>query len=164
MAFPDEELTDGERLLVREHPHPKLLLVPAVVFVLVCGVGGYLSALLRRETWRGFGWSVVVVIAGVVVLWFAVAPLLRWFTTHFVVTDRRVLVREGVVRRAGFEIPMSRIDSVYFRQGLFERMLGCGTLTIDSVSGSDAGRVEFEKIPHVEYVRSVLNDWTGQYG
>lgn len=162
MAFPDDELTEGERLLVHEHPHPKLLLVPAVVFVLVCGVGGYLSALLRRENWRGFGWTVVMVIAVIVVLWFAVAPLLRWFTTHFVVTDRRVLVREGLVRRAGFEIPMTRIDSVYFRQGLFERMLGCGTLTIDSVSGADTGRVEFEEIPHVEFVRSVLNERTGR--
>lgn len=162
MAFPDDELTDGERLLVHEHPHPKLLVVPSVVFIGVCGVGGYLSALLRRETWRGFGWAVLLVIASVVILWFAVTPLLRWFTTHFVVTDRRVLVREGVVRRAGFEIPMNRIDSVYFRQGLFERLLGCGTLTIDSVSGAETGRVEFEEIPHVEYVRAVLNDRTGR--
>lgn len=38
------------------------------------------------------------------VVWLTVAPLLRWRTTHFVVTSRRVLVREGVLTRSGIDI------------------------------------------------------------
>src|SRR3712207_8499637 len=49
---------------------------------------------------------------------FTVFPVLRWRTTHFVVTDRRVLVREGVLTRQGMDIPLRRISSVQIRQSL----------------------------------------------
>jgi uncharacterized membrane protein YdbT with pleckstrin-like domain len=87
------------------------------------------------------------------VAWFSVAPLLRWRCTHFVVTDRRLLVREGVLTRTGFEIPMNRITSVHFRQTVFERMLGCGTLSVESASDEP---LDFDDIPHVHRVYGLL--------
>lgn len=161
MAFPDELLVDGERLLVHQRPHPRMLVVPAVVFVLVCGSGGYLAALVSRASWAGVGHAVIAVVGVALVLWFSMAPLLRWFNTHFVVSDRRVVVREGVFSRVGFEIPVSRIDSVYIRQGLFERMVGCGTLSIESSSDEP---VEFTDVPRVERVYRMLNEAAGRTG
>ncbi len=161
VAFPDELLTDGERLLVHQRPHAKLLVLPAMLFVLVCGVGGYLAALLHRASWWGFGAAVLTVVGGGLVLWFSAAPLARWFTTHFVITDRRVLVREGVFSRVGFEIPISRIDSVHLRQGLLDRIFGCGTLSIESASEADGGAVHFGDIPNVEQVHHTLREAAG---
>jgi uncharacterized membrane protein YdbT with pleckstrin-like domain len=82
-----------------------------------------------------------------------VVPVLRWRTTHFVVTTRRVLIREGVLARHGIDIPMSRINSVQFRHTLLERILGCGTLIIESASEEP---LEFDDIPDVERVHSML--------
>lgn len=161
MAFPDEALVEGERLLVHQRPHPKLLLLPALAFVLVCGACGYLAALMHRASWWGVG-VLVLTAAGVgLTCWFSVAPLARWLSTHFVITDRRVLVREGVFSRAGFEIPISRVDGVHFRQGLVDRMFGCGTLSIESASDTDGAAVYFDDIPHVEDVYLTLQDAAG---
>ena len=80
-------------------------------------------------------------------------PVIRWRTTHFVVTTRRVLVREGVLTRHGMDIPMGRINSVRFRHSLIERMLGCGTLIIESASDEP---LEFDDIPGVERVHALL--------
>ena len=90
---------------------------------------------------------------GAVVGWLTVIPVIRWRTTHFVVTNRRVLVREGVLTRQGMDIPMGRINSVQFRHNIIERLLGCGTLVIESASDE---ALEFDDIPGVERVYALL--------
>src|SRR5690349_10290960 len=69
-----------------------------------------------------------------VVGWLTVWPFLNWVTTHFVITDRRVMFRHGVLTRQGIDIPLARINSVEFRHGLIDRMVGTGTLIIESAS------------------------------
>jgi uncharacterized membrane protein YdbT with pleckstrin-like domain len=55
-----------------------------------------------------------------------------WATTNFVVTSERVISRSGVVAKKGIEIPLERINTVFFNQGFFERMIGAGDLAIES--------------------------------
>ncbi len=87
------------------------------------------------------------------IAWWTLAPLVRWRTTHFVVTTHRLMVREGVFTRTGIDIPMSRINSVRFRHGLLDRILGCGTLVVESASDEP---LEFDDIPQVERVHTLL--------
>jgi uncharacterized membrane protein YdbT with pleckstrin-like domain len=154
VVYPDELLTSGERVLTHEHPHPKMLVLPALVFLVVVGGAAYLAALAAPLSWSGAAQVALVVVALVLIGWFSVAPLLRWRFTHFVVTDRRVLVREGVLTRSGFEIPMNRINSVHFRQTVIERMLGCGTLSVESYSDEP---LDFDDIPGVQHVYGLLH-------
>ena len=101
---------------------------------------------------RGRGSCCGVIALGLVVR-FTLVPVIRWRTTHFVVTNRRVLVREGLITRRGMDIPMRRITGVQFRQSLFERLFGVGTLVIESAS-DDA--LEFHDIPGVESAHALL--------
>ncbi len=87
------------------------------------------------------------------IVWLTIIPLLRWKTTHFIVTTDRVMAREGVLNRTGLDIPLSRINSVRFEHGLIDRIWGAGTLIIESASDDP---LEFDDIPHVEYVHSLL--------
>jgi uncharacterized membrane protein YdbT with pleckstrin-like domain len=105
------------------------------------------------QTWAPWARLVLLVVGLVLVLRFTVAPVIRWRTTHFVVTTRRVLVREGLFTRRGMDIPMSRINSVEFRHTLFERMLGVGTLIVESASDEP---LEFHDVPGVEKVHALL--------
>jgi membrane protein YdbS with pleckstrin-like domain len=154
VTYPDDVLVEGERVLTHEHPHPKMLVLPALVFLITIGAAAYLAALINHQPWQAAGQLVLLVLAVVLIAWFTVAPLLRWRCTHFVVTTRRVLVREGVLTRTGFEIPMNRITSVHFRQTVLERMFGCGTLSVESASDEP---LEFEDIPQVHHVYALLN-------
>ncbi len=153
VAFPDDLLVPGEQIVMHKHPHWKMLVQPVIVLLLVVGVGAFLAALVRAQAWAPWAWLALGVIGLGVAIRFTVVTVLRWRSTHFVVTTRRVLIREGVFSRNGIDIPMSRITSVQFRHTLVERMLGCGTLIIESASDEP---LEFDDVPGVERVHAML--------
>lgn len=138
---------------MHKHPHWKMLVLPVLVLLLVVGIGSFLAALVRDQPWAVWVWLALAVVGLVLIVWLTLAPVVRWRTTHFVVTTRRVLVREGLISRHGIDIPMSRINSVQFRHTVIERLLGCGTLIIESASDEP---LEFADIPSVERVHALL--------
>jgi uncharacterized membrane protein YdbT with pleckstrin-like domain len=71
-----------------------------------------------------------------------------------VFTNERVLLRRGVLARNGRDIPLARINDVAFSHSLFERMLGSGTMTIESAG--ERGQVVLKDLPRVEHTQSVL--------
>jgi uncharacterized membrane protein YdbT with pleckstrin-like domain len=153
VAYPEEVLAEGEELVLHKHPHWKMLVLPVLSLVLVVAVASFLAALARAQSWAHAAWIALAVLAVVAVLRLTVGPVLRWRTTHFVLTDRRVLVREGLFTRTGIDIPVTRINSVQFRHGLVDRMLGTGTLVIESASDEP---LEFDDVPQVERVHALL--------
>lgn len=153
MAYPDDVLVPGEEIVLHRHPHPKMLVVPVLVLLVTVGAASFLAALVGAQPWARWAWLALGVVTLVVVGRFTLLPVLRWRTTHFVLTSRRVLVREGVFSRRGMDIPMSRINSVMFRHTLLERIFGCGTLVIESASDEP---LEFDDVPDVERVHALL--------
>lgn len=154
MPYPDDLLSADERVVFHKHPHWKMLVLPVLAFLLIVAVCAFLAALVAGQTWEFYAWIALVGLAGLGAIWLTLVPLLRWRTTHFVLTSRRVLVREGILTRSGIDIPIHRINSVQFRHTLTERILGCGTLSIESASDEP---LEFDDIPQVERVHSLLH-------
>jgi uncharacterized membrane protein YdbT with pleckstrin-like domain len=153
VAYPDDLLATNERVVIHKHPHWKMLFFPVLVFLVTVAAGAFLASLVSEQSWHVAAWIAIGVVAAVLFVWLTVIPLIRWRTTHFVVTTQRVLVREGVLSRSGIDIPMSRINSVQFRHSFFQRLLGCGTLVVESASDEP---LEFDDIPQVERVHSTL--------
>ncbi|WP_458685945.1 PH domain-containing protein [Nocardia tengchongensis] len=156
MGYPEEALAPEEVLLLRRHPHWKMLFWPAVTFILITAFAGFGAGVAARNTDDGLQTGLLLGILALwlgIVLWRSVAPLIRWKATHFIVTDRRVLIRRGVLTHSGIDIPMNRISNVQFRHGLFDRMLGTGTLIIGSASEDP---LEYDDIPHVQRVHTLL--------
>lgn len=152
MGFPESVLTSDERVVLHLHPHWKALIVPT--FWLLVALGGVGAAWLFLSSWHVV---ILYVLSAAGFVLFAVGsfwPWLRWRTTHYVFTNERVILREGVVARQGRDIPLGRVNDVSFSHGLVERMLGCGTLTIESAG--ERGQVVLTAIPHVEKTQSVL--------
>jgi len=98
--------------------------------------------------------SATLVLVALAALWLG-GRWLRWASTTFAVTSERVVMRRGVVIRRLDEVPIYRIDALRARQGLLERVLGTGTLLIDS-AGSE-GTVSFERVPHPVVVRQIVD-------
>jgi uncharacterized membrane protein YdbT with pleckstrin-like domain len=153
VAYPDDLLVEGEQVVVHRHPHWKILVVPVLVLLLVVGAASFLAALVSAQSWAPWAWLGLAAAGLTLVGRFTVFPVVRWRTTHLVVTDRRVLVREGVLSRHGMDIPLKRISSVRVRHSLLERMLGSGTLVIESESDES---LEFDDVPGVRRVHAVL--------
>jgi membrane protein YdbS with pleckstrin-like domain len=153
MAYPDDLLSSGEHVVIHRHPHWKMLLFPVFWLLVVVALGTYLAGLVVDQSWAPVAWVALAVLGVALIMWLTLAPLVRWRTTHFIVTSDRVMAREGVLKRTGLDIPLSRINSVRFEHSLLDRVLGCGTLIIESASDEP---LEFDDIPNVERVHSLL--------
>lgn len=153
MAYPYSQLAEHERVLEHQHPHWKMLIPSGLILVPSLLGCGYLAALAADTPIRTTAWPALGVLAAVLAVWFGLLPWLRWTSTHFVVTTDKVMFREGVVSRAGMNIPLARINSVRFEHDLNDRLFGCGTLIIESASDEP---LEFDDIPAVEDVHTLL--------
>lgn len=90
---------------------------------------------LLRLGWDGFVGNVLRVVgllAIVSALAAMVHALIAWVSTNFVLTTDRCIYREGIIAKRGVEIPLDRVNTVFFNQGILERLVGAGTLTIES--------------------------------
>jgi uncharacterized membrane protein YdbT with pleckstrin-like domain len=98
----------------------------------------------------------VALVAGIA-LFFAlsrgVRPLLVWRCTHYVFTDERILLQDGVIARERRDLPLARINDHAMSQSPLERLLGCGTLTVDSIGDRVA---VLAAVPNVQRVQSIL--------
>jgi membrane protein YdbS with pleckstrin-like domain len=155
VGYPDDLLSEQEHVVVHSHPHFKMLIFPTLALLVTVGAGTWLAILARdaASPWNSVGMIAIGVVALVLVVWLFLVPLVRWRTTHFIVTTDRLIAREGVLKRTGIDIPMGRINSVQFEHGLLDRVFGCGTLIIESASDEP---LRFEDIPHVERVHTVI--------
>ena len=127
MPYPQKLLNDSESVVLDLRPHWWFLVPRLALQLLVLAVA--LMVLVRVDN------SAVQILMGIGVLVALVYFGLRyaeWATTNFVVTTDRVIYRSGVLAKSGIEIPLERINTVVFKQRLFERMLGAGDLEIES--------------------------------
>jgi uncharacterized membrane protein YdbT with pleckstrin-like domain len=157
VGYPENVLADEEQVVLHRHPHWKRLIGPVLILLLATAAAAFVAAYVNSLGWEQTARTVVslVILAIwlVIVGWLTLWPFFNWLTTHFVITDRRVMFRHGVLTRTGIDIPLARINSVEFRHGLFDRMLRTGTLIIESASQDP---LEFYDIPRVEQVHSLL--------
>lgn len=157
MGYPDNVLADGEQVVLHRHPHWKRLVGPVLSLLVFTALAAFGAAVVSRTGWdprvRQVVAAAIGALWGVLTVWLTLRPFLAWLTTHFVITDRRVMYRHGVLTRAGIDIPLARINSVEFRHGLLDRMVRTGTLVIESAAQDP---LEFTDIPQVEQVHSLL--------
>ena len=151
VVFPDDVLVEGERVVAHRHPHWRVLLGPALAFLLVVGAAGYVAALARNQGWQEWGWPAVGGLAVVLVGWLSVLPLVRWRTTHLVVTTRRLLAREGVHGWQGIQVPLDGITGVRTRRT--GRLGGARSLLVETEAGEE---LEFVDVADAERVREAL--------
>lgn len=152
-------MAKGEQVVLHRHPHWKCLIGPALVFIMVTGLAVFASAIVngRGDSWpqlaKNVSYGVIWAVWLLVIGWFTLRPVLTWLTTHFVVTNRRVMFRQGVLNRSGIDIPLARINSVEFHDRISERIFRSGTLIIESASMDP---LEFHDIPRLREVHALL--------
>jgi uncharacterized membrane protein YdbT with pleckstrin-like domain len=152
VSYPRRLLNENETLVLDLKPHwwffareiwsgVALFVVLILVFVVLDGgfrqVGGWVWAVLA------LAWAVLLV-----------KDYLNWQFTYFVVTDDRVIYRTGVLAKRGVEIPLSRVNNINFHQGIVDRIVGAGSLEIES-AGTD-GESRFSHVRHPDAVQQEI--------
>jgi len=148
--YPRKLINEGENVVLDLKPHWiffwKHIVVGIaflVVFVIYVGPADGSSIV---------GWPLGIGL--LIFVGFVVEKYLVWTYTHFVLTDRRVISRSGIVSKRGTEIPLERINNIDFHQNIFLRLIGAGDLDIES-AGKD-GQSHFDNVRHPDMVQQEI--------
>lgn len=153
MAFPDDVLTDEEEVVLHLHPHWKTAVGPVLLLLLALGATIVAWVMLPQNSGGLLGFGVVAAIMCYYAVRYAIRPLVVWRCTHYVLTDERILLQDGVIARERRDLPLNRVNDHALRQSLMDRLVGSGTLTVDSIGDQAA---VLAAVPHAHYVQTVL--------
>jgi uncharacterized membrane protein YdbT with pleckstrin-like domain len=154
MAYPDNLLSRGERVMLHKHPHWKVLILPTVWFILLIGGGFAGAAVLRNWQYHAISWIAIAVVAVLGLILFTLVPFIRWRTEHFVITNFHVFFRTGILRRREHQIPLGHIQNMETSVSFLGRLLGYGSLIVESAADQP---LEFENVASLPTVQSTLN-------
>jgi len=153
-------LRDGEELVLDLHPHWWYFASAFLAAIAAFIVGGAVLA-------AGWGdWANLLAAAAIIgtLIWLG-ERYIRWVSTHFILTTDRIVYRSGVIAKHGIEFPLQRINTIFFSQRMFERVLGLGDLKVESAS--ETGTQVFEdikspaKVQHEIYAQMEANENRG---
>ena len=88
----------------------------------------------------------------IIIIW----ALLDRRSKVFTVTTRRVMAKSGIMSRSTQEVTMKDIRSINFRQDIFDRIYGLGTVQIGSAGTGDID-VQFSGIPNAQRVKDIIS-------
>jgi membrane protein YdbS with pleckstrin-like domain len=146
-------LADGERVVFVLRRHV-VELAPAVgMWLLALGLGvlaGFIDS--AHPSWHAG------VIGGWVVLAGGAALAIRswaWWGALYVLTDRRVLLVEGVIGRRVRAVPLSKVTHTDYQRSFLGRIFGYGALSLDS-PGAASGLRELTNIPRPDEIYRLI--------
>jgi uncharacterized membrane protein YdbT with pleckstrin-like domain len=96
-------------------------------------------------------WPLAAAIAAALVV---LTLLIGWFrrvSTKYLITNQRLRISRGIVRRHVQETRLERVQNVNYQQSVLDRMLGVGTVDFDT-AGSDDSEFRFEWVNGPEQV------------
>ena len=145
MGYVEDNLISGETILYRTRVHWWVLFWPSFAAAWLCLLS---LPLLADSSTTGIG--LFLLITAVATL--ALAIVFRT-ATEIAVTNRRVLIKSGVLKRKTLELLLSKIESIGVEESIFGRLLGYGTVVVRGTGGTPE---PFKKIAHpIEFRRQV---------
>jgi membrane protein YdbS with pleckstrin-like domain len=122
------------------HLTTPLLIGTAATFAL-----GYLSGFLARQDVRGLTTAAVIVWFGIMgwVAW----QVGDWYFDRFILTNKRVMVVNGIITRKVGMMPLLRVTDMKYEQSPLGRMLNYGTFVLES-AGQDQALREVKHLPN----------------
>lgn len=154
MAIPKNQLGRDESPVTSMRTHAKVLIVPSLVLILLAALLGFAIAFIPQsmKPWATYAAVGVFVILFV---WLVLVPFLRWMTSTYTITDRRIITRKGIINKVGHDLPLRRINNVNYERSITDRMLGCGTLILETAAGQP---LVLPDVPQVERVHVLITE------
>jgi len=119
-----------------------VLSLPLFVFLLVLwnyadeyAVSGWLRGISTAQEFRfviRYAFLAVVLL----VLGVFVCRIFMFICVEYGVTNKRLIIKKGVLRRVSTEIPIDKIESICCIQGLLGMILNYGTIRVSGIGGS----------------------------
>ncbi len=156
----------GEHVIVSSRPQSRYLVWPVLLGLMLTGAAAYWLGWAGRTghapefaAWLPTLVPTVLILLALMFLRWVLYPLLKWSSTRFVLTNRRLVFRRGVLSQREHDLPLPGIYQLDSSQSLADRLFGGGTLTVDL--GRDRS-VQYRDVPHIhtfkEYVVGAIEE------
>jgi len=145
VSYVETNLIPGEQVLYQTGLHWIVFVVP-VFFAVLCGLIGLPLLFMQDSAAVGF---FLLVFAGLLVLF----GYLTRKATEMAVTNKRIVIKTGLLSRKTFELLLSKVESIGVEEGLLGRMLGYGSVVVRGTGGTPE---PFKNVAHpLEFRRQV---------
>ncbi len=130
--YADRLLADGERVVLRTRQHPIAPIVEGRVQFAIFFASIVILILLgniQQGDFRNVLGYVALALLLLSLVWL-VWVFWGWYSQDYLVTNRRVLKVEGILRKRSADSSLEKINDAILEQGILGRMLGYGDLDI----------------------------------
>jgi len=131
MDYAERIMQPGEAVAYRARLH-WILLARGGAIILLAAVFS-LGAWFAQIHYVRLAWLVLAAILGLVGAFDVLRGWLRRISTEIIVTNRRIILKTGLIGRQTIEMNLDKVESVLVRQGAFGRLLDFGTIIIRGV-------------------------------
>lgn len=109
--YVDSNLVKDEKVIYEATYHWTIWIFPILIAILLC-------------------WLVLPLL-------FPLYTLLKVKTDEMVITNKRLIIKTGVISRKTLELQLSKVETINVDQGIFGRLLGYGTIITRGTGGSN---------------------------
>lgn len=152
MGYVEQNLMPNEKVMYRTSLHWITFLMPAVFTLLFL----FMALAISTTGEPGSGMAGIVIL--ILLLPFAgllfLARFITWKTSEFAVTNQRLIVKVGWIRRNTLELLLKKVEAVSVDQGIFGRMLDYGNIVVTGTGGVAS---PFAKIASPMVLRTKVN-------
>jgi uncharacterized membrane protein YdbT with pleckstrin-like domain len=148
--YVEQNIIPGEVVLYKTGLHWVVLVAPLALAVLL-GLPGLIELIMAALTSFGSaGAGIVMTLLGAAI---AVSAFAKRKSVEMAVTNRRVIVKTGMMSRKTFELLLSKVESIGVDEGVLGRMLGYGLVIVRGTGGTPE---PFNRVAHpLEFRRQV---------
>ena len=124
MRYVENNLIQGEQVVYRAELHWKIFILPVIFSFVLIGIPWLITAILQKKT------------------------------TEMAVTNKRVIIKTGIISRRTIEMNLSKIENIEVNQNIIGRIFGYGIITIVGTGGTHE---PFENVSQpLDFRKSVL--------
>ena len=123
MSYVENNLMAGENIIYRAKLHKVVFLWPIIWLVLaILFISGGVDTI-------GFLFIIIAIMTGI-------NSFINYSSSEFAVSNKRVIVKVGFIRRNSIEVLLTKIEGIQVNQGILGRILGHGTIVISGTGGT----------------------------
>lgn len=122
--YVEQNLMQGEKVIYWAKLH-KIIFVKPVILILFGLASSWEGALVL--------WPRILTVISI--LW-GISVFLNYRTSEFAVTNKRVIIKVGFIRRHSLEMLLTKIEMIAVDQGIFGRIFSYGTIVIGGTGGT----------------------------
>jgi PH (Pleckstrin Homology) domain-containing protein/putative oligomerization/nucleic acid binding protein len=157
MGYAEGLMSTGERIVAREKQHWFVFIWGArytILAIVLAGIGAIVQTNLSSPWREILGWAAAILFIGGLLLlgW----TILRYLNQEYVLTNRRVIMVEGVLNKKSTDSSLEKINDAVLTQSIFGRIFGFGDLEV--LTASEAGISLFRMLVNpVAFKRAMLD-------